>query len=56
MGEEIGNRLLFSRALEDCLQSIHSQTHPDIEHIIIDGNSTDGTVEVNVGIKTRALE
>ncbi|PIP06329.1 MAG: hypothetical protein CO012_07505 [Syntrophobacterales bacterium CG_4_8_14_3_um_filter_49_14] len=30
--------------IEDCLQSIHAQTYPHIEHIIIDGGSTDGTV------------
>jgi glycosyltransferase involved in cell wall biosynthesis len=35
-----------SATLEDCLQSIHSQTYPLIEHIIIDGGSTDGTIEV----------
>ncbi len=28
------------------LESIHQQTYPDIEHIIIDGASTDGTIEL----------
>ena len=30
----------------DTIKSVASQTHPDIEHIIIDGASTDGTVDV----------
>ena len=29
-----------------CLESVRSQTWPGIEHIIIDGGSTDGTLEV----------
>jgi Glycosyltransferases involved in cell wall biogenesis len=46
-----------SETLEDCLQSIHSQTYPLIEHIIIDGGSTDGTVEVvkKFGLKIKGL-
>ncbi|NJD55699.1 MAG: glycosyltransferase [Nitrospirae bacterium] len=34
------------RYIETCLQSLSSQSHPDIEHIIIDGGSTDGTLDV----------
>jgi glycosyltransferase involved in cell wall biosynthesis len=30
----------------DTLQSVHSQDYPDIEHIIIDGRSTDGTLDI----------
>ena len=30
----------------DSLASVRSQTHPDIEHVVVDGASTDGTVEV----------
>jgi len=30
----------------DCIKSIINQTYPDIEHIIIDGSSTDGTIDV----------
>jgi glycosyltransferase len=29
-----------------CLESVSSQTHTDIEHIVIDGGSKDGTVDI----------
>ncbi len=32
--------------LEDCLNSVFLQSYGDIEHIIIDGGSTDGTIDV----------
>ena len=32
--------------IRDTLISVAGQTHPDIEHIIIDGQSTDGTLEI----------
>ena len=32
--------------IEPCIESVASQTHPDIEHVIVDGGSTDGTLEV----------
>ena len=32
--------------LQDCLQSVANQTHPSIEHLIIDGASKDETVAV----------
>lgn len=32
--------------LEDCIQSVISQTYPDIEHIIIDGKSYDQTLDI----------
>lgn len=32
--------------IHDTLRTIQMQTHPDIEHIIIDGGSTDGTLEI----------
>lgn len=32
--------------LEDCIKSVMAQDHNDIEHIIIDGKSTDRTVEI----------
>ena len=32
--------------LEDCINSVISQDYHDIEHIIIDGKSTDGTLDI----------
>lgn len=31
--------------LPKMVQSLHAQTHPDIEHVVQDGGSTDGTIE-----------
>lgn len=33
------------RFITDCLQSVSNQTYPNIEHIVVDGGSTDGTLE-----------
>jgi glycosyltransferase involved in cell wall biosynthesis len=35
-----------AKFLEDCIRSIISQDYKDIEHIIIDGQSTDGTLDI----------
>lgn len=35
-----------NRFIEDCLKSVREQTYRDIEHIVIDGGSTDGTLDV----------
>ena len=32
--------------IEDCLRSVASQTHPDVEHVIVDGASKDGTPDL----------
>ncbi|MFZ5998462.1 MAG: glycosyltransferase family 2 protein [Nitrospirota bacterium] len=32
--------------IEDCIKSVSGQTYKDIEYIIIDGESTDGTVDI----------
>lgn len=35
-----------ARYLEECLISVKSQDHPDLEHIVVDGGSNDGSVEI----------
>jgi glycosyltransferase involved in cell wall biosynthesis len=35
-----------AQTLENTIESIHQQNHKDIEHIVVDGGSTDGTVEI----------
>jgi glycosyltransferase involved in cell wall biosynthesis len=52
--------VLNNRAcIGSCLESVRSQTHPDIEHIIVDGGSTDGTLEIikagNLSRETRLI-
>lgn len=32
--------------LEECLQSVHGQVYPSLEHIVVDGGSDDGSREV----------
>jgi glycosyltransferase involved in cell wall biosynthesis len=32
--------------IKDCMDSVVRQTYPDIEYIVVDGKSTDGTVEI----------
>ncbi|MGC8824786.1 MAG: glycosyltransferase family 2 protein [Bacteroidales bacterium] len=34
------------QTLEETFHSLHNQTYPNIEHIVIDGASTDGTLEL----------
>ncbi|MEM9678884.1 MAG: glycosyltransferase family 2 protein [Bacteroidota bacterium] len=35
-----------ARFIEDAILSVHSQDHDDIEYIVVDGNSSDGTVDL----------
>jgi glycosyltransferase involved in cell wall biosynthesis len=35
-----------ARTIADTLESVAAQTHPEIEHIVVDGASTDGTPEI----------
>jgi len=37
------NRATTIRA---CLASVSAQTHPNVEHIVVDGGSSDGTIEI----------
>ena len=39
--------------IEDCLKSVASQTYADVEHIIIDGGSTDGSKQLIEGISQK---
>lgn len=34
------------RYLREAIESVRAQTHPSIEHIVVDGGSTDGTLDV----------
>jgi glycosyltransferase involved in cell wall biosynthesis len=47
-----------AKTIADTLTSVAMQTHPDIEHLIIDGASSDGTVEIvrmHAGTQTRLI-
>ena len=32
--------------IAECLDSVRSQDHPAVEHVVVDGGSTDGTREL----------
>jgi glycosyltransferase len=42
------------RSISAALASLHAQTHDDMEHLIIDGGSTDGTLAILRAAATRA--
>jgi glycosyltransferase len=47
-----------ARSLQRTIDSVHNQSYQDIEHIIIDGNSTDGSSEIamkNISQKCRVI-
>ncbi len=40
------------RVVGDCLESVVAQAHPDVEHMVVDGGSTDGTLErIRTGLR-----
>lgn len=42
-----------SNAVSNCISSVFNQTYPDIEHIIIDGSSSDDTIDCIKSIPNR---
>ncbi|HEY4785218.1 MAG TPA: glycosyltransferase family 2 protein [Bacteroidales bacterium] len=42
--------------IKQCIESVRSQTYHNIEHIVIDGNSTDGTKEIISGHQNQISE
>jgi glycosyltransferase len=32
--------------IQDCLAAVEAQSHPNIEHVVIDGGSRDGTMDI----------
>jgi len=42
-----------AKTIDNCMRSIANQTYNDIEHIVVDGGSTDGTLEVLEKYKNR---
>lgn len=45
-----------SAHIADCVKSINDQTYHDIEHIIVDGASSDNTLEIVNGIPNRVVK
>jgi glycosyltransferase involved in cell wall biosynthesis len=42
--------------IANCLASVHEQTYRDLEHIIVDGASTDGTVNIIKSVPNRVSQ
>ena len=45
-----------AEVLQPTLDSVAAQHHPWVEHVIVDGASTDGTVRMAEAYRTRALQ
>jgi len=45
-----------SSTIAGCLASVNNQTHQDIEHIIIDGSSSDKTLEIINSVPNRVVK
>lgn len=43
-----------AKFLEDCLLSVKTQAYPNVEHIVMDGGSNDGSVEILKAYSARA--
>ena len=43
-----------SEFIESCINSVNSQTYSNVEHVFVDGCSTDSTVEIIKGISKRS--
>lgn len=42
--------------LADCIESVNRQSHPDIEHVIVDGGSRDGTAALARSLARRSSQ
>lgn len=44
------------QTIAECLRSLAAQTHADIEHVVVDGASTDGTLRILEGHRERIAQ